>query len=376
MPPIPPEALVARVDARQCEVLLPDGAVAIARLRGRLFEERGDDRSPLAVGDRVQLEEESGGWAVIAILPRRNLFCRRGSGEDLDQRQALAANVDQVVVVGSLASPPFSSIAADRILVACSFAGIPTRLVLNKTDLAPPELLADVHATYAAAGVPIHATCAADGSGLADLHAATTGRTSVFYGLSGVGKSTLINRMAPGAALATRGASEALGSGRHTTTYSRLVSLPGGGRSWTRPACASFVLTACRLRNCACTIRRCATTPPNAASATARTARNRAARCWPRWRPAGCTLRASAPTWRSSRSWRASTAAPAASRRPRNPTARRVADRQRRGGPANSKARAWMNSVSRWTCRCTSSSRACSRAVSARQELQASSGAR
>lgn len=240
MPPIPPEALVARVDARQCEVLLPDGAVAIARLRGRLFEERGDDRSPLAVGDRVQLEEESGGWAVIAILPRRNLFCRRGSGEDLDQRQALAANVDQVVVVGSLASPPFSSIAADRILVACSFAGIPTRLVLNKTDLAPPELLADVHATYAAAGVPIHATCAADGSGLADLHAATTGRTSVFYGLSGVGKSTLINRMAPGAALATRGASEALGSGRHTTTYSRLVSLPGGGAIVDTPGVRKF----------------------------------------------------------------------------------------------------------------------------------------
>ncbi len=241
MPPAPFEALVSRVDARQCELLLPDGASALASLRGRLFEERGDDRSPVAVGDRVLVEAEPGSHVIAAVLPRRNLFCRRGGGEDRDERQLLAANVDQVVLIASLAEPPFSSVAADRILVACSFAEIPARMVLNKSDLAAPAQLATVRATYQAAGLPLHTSCAVRGEGLAELRAAVAGRTSVFYGLSGVGKSTLINALAPGAGLATRAASAALGSGRHTTAFSRLVPLPGGGAIVDTPGVRKFM---------------------------------------------------------------------------------------------------------------------------------------
>ncbi len=236
----PLEALVVRVDARRCEVRLADGAMRPASLRGRLFEERGNDRSPIAVGDQVRLEEESGGLAIAAILPRRNLFCRRGSGEDLDERQVLAANVDQVIVVASLAQPPFSSMAADRILAACSFAELPARLVLNKADLDGERAAEAVRATYAVAGVPLHLTSALRGDGVEELRALTAGKVSVFYGLSGVGKSSLLNALAPELAIATRESSDALGSGRHTTTFSRLHALPGGGAIVDTPGVRKF----------------------------------------------------------------------------------------------------------------------------------------
>jgi len=233
-------ALVLRVDARQCELRLADGSIRSAPWRSRVFDQRGDDRNPLAVGDRVLLETGADDLTVAEILPRKNLFCRRGSGEDLDQRQLLAANVDQVLVVCSFAEPPFSSIAADRILVACSFAGIPARLVLNKADLGAAEQMAAIQESYAGAEVALHATSAARGDGMAELEQAVGGRVSVFYGLSGVGKSTLLNRFLPGLDLATRAASAALGSGRHTTSNSQLYQLPGGGGIVDTPGVRKF----------------------------------------------------------------------------------------------------------------------------------------
>lgn len=238
--PATPEALVLRVDARRCEVRLPGGETVSAQLRGRLFEERSEDRVPVAVGDRVLLDREMDTWAIAEILPRRNLFCRRASGDEPDRRQLLAANLDQVLVVNSLAEPPFSSIAADRILAACSFADLPALLVLNKVDLVKPRKLERILATYAGAGVPVLPTSALDQSGLDALRAAIAGRVSVFYGLSGVGKSTLLNALVPGLALETREASAALGSGRHTTAFSRLYPLPDGGAVIDTPGVRKF----------------------------------------------------------------------------------------------------------------------------------------
>lgn len=229
-----------RVDARRCEVLLADGSTTAALLRGRLFEERNEDRVPVAVGDRVRLEREQDTWAIAEILPRRNLFCRRASGDEPDRRQLLAANLDLVVVVCSLAQPPFSSIAADRILAACSFAGLPALLVLNKTDLVKPKKWEKILASYAGAGCRLLPVSAQRGDGLGELAAAIAGRVSVFYGLSGVGKSSLLNRLLPGLALETRDASAALSSGRHTTAFSRLYPLPDGGAVVDTPGVRKF----------------------------------------------------------------------------------------------------------------------------------------
>lgn len=232
-------ALVVRVDARQCEVLT-DGEVRPALLRGRLFEDRGVDKSPVAVGDRVTLAEEGEDLAIEAVLERRNLFARRVAGEDGDRRQVLASNVDQVVVVNSVGVPPFSSMVADRILTTCSFAGIPAIIVLNKVDKSKPKKLDRIRKTYAEAGVPMLLTSAVDGTGIEGLRAALLGRTSVLYGLSGVGKSTLMNRLDPELNLHTQEASASLQSGRHTTTHSRWFPLAGGGAVIDTPGVRKF----------------------------------------------------------------------------------------------------------------------------------------
>ncbi len=209
-------------------------------MRGRIFEERTEDRVPVAVGDRVRLDLELDTWAITEVLPRRSIFCRRASGGDFNRRQLLAANVDQVLVVNSVGQPPFSSIAADRILAACSFADIPTRIVLNKVDVADERQLREIGETYAAAGVPLHFTSALRGDGIEELRTKITGQVSVFYGLSGVGKSSLLNTLLPELQLETSGTSAALSSGRHTTAYSRLYPLPGGGSVVDTPGVRKF----------------------------------------------------------------------------------------------------------------------------------------
>ncbi|HEX9793692.1 MAG TPA: ribosome small subunit-dependent GTPase A [Planctomycetota bacterium] len=222
-----PEGLVTRVDARQCEVCF-DGKTAPAQLRGRLFEAESIDRSPVAVGDRVRLTDEDGELAIDEVLPRRNVFARRASGEEV-RRQLLAANVDQVVLVCSFGNPPFSSVTADRILVSASFLGVPARLILNKIDRDARGHLEDVRRTYELAGYPVLATSAETGEGVEAFGDLLRGRTSVLYGLSGVGKSSLLNCIEDGLGIRTRQVSKSLNSGRHTTTYARMYFLKAGG---------------------------------------------------------------------------------------------------------------------------------------------------
>jgi ribosome biogenesis GTPase len=232
MPLEPPrEGLVVRVDARQCEVRLDgEDEVRPAVLRGRLFEERGEDKMPVAVGDRVMLsaDEATGELAIDEILPRRNVLARRAAGEEV-RRQLLAANLDQVVLVSCFGTPPFSSILTDRILAAASFAELPVVLVLNKTDQAKRRKMARIVETYEGSGLRVLPTSAERGDGVEELAAALRGRTSVLYGLSGVGKSSLLNRIEPGLGLRTREVSASLKSGRHTTTFARLYRLAMGG---------------------------------------------------------------------------------------------------------------------------------------------------
>lgn len=233
------EGRVVRVDARQCEVLVRN-EVRQAQLRGRLFEERTNDKSPVAVGDRVLLGEEGDDLVIDEVLKRRNVFARRAAGDDPNRRQLLASNIDQVVVVNSLSTPPFSSIAADRILITCSFAGIRPLLVLNKVDEAKLRRLEKIVHTYELAGVDVLRTSATRGDGVEELERRLTGVESVLYGLSGVGKSTLLNCIDPSLKLETREVSKSLKSGRHTTSFSRRYPLASGGAVIDTPGARKF----------------------------------------------------------------------------------------------------------------------------------------
>ena len=215
-------ALVARVDFGACVLFGEDGALFAATVRGRLMGRRKALGNAVVVGDEVRLEAGRERAVVDEVRPRRNAFSRRAAGEPAAE-QVVAANLDQVVLVASLAQPEFAPGLADRVLAQAEHAGIPARLVLNKTDLGPPGRARALLREYERAGVSCHAACAVRGEGVEALRHALHGRRSLFVGHSGVGKSTLLNALVPGLDLLEGEVNARTGKGRHTTTAAVLV---------------------------------------------------------------------------------------------------------------------------------------------------------
>lgn len=196
-------------------------------------------KTGLAVGDQVQVLPEGQQEGVITdILPRRNLFYR----SDAQRSKLFAANIDQLLLVLA-PEPVYSDDLLGRALVAASSAGIATQIVLNKADLpSMAETRARLAATEAL-GIPVISLCALDaGQVHRDLLPVLQGRCTLLLGQSGMGKSTLLNALVPDAQAATQMHSEALGTGRHTTTHTRLYPLPGGGDLIDSPGFQAFGL--------------------------------------------------------------------------------------------------------------------------------------
>lgn len=220
--------MVARVDFGGCALLLEDGTLLPATVRGRLMGPRKALGNAVVVGDRAHFEREPDRLAPRAVVdgiePRRNVFSRRAPGR-AGEEQVVAANLDQVVLVVSWAEPEFRPGLADRILGQAEHAGIPARLVLNKIDLAPAtrEEPRAILAAYAHASVPGHLVSAKTCEGLAELLHACRGRRSLFVGHSGVGKSTLLNALVPGLDLLAGRVNPRTGKGRHTTSAAWLL---------------------------------------------------------------------------------------------------------------------------------------------------------
>jgi ribosome biogenesis GTPase len=217
-----------RTDARVIHVEI-DGEVRPCTPRGKLFEERSlEIKSIVVVGDRVRLSRSGDVPGIEEVLPRRNSLSRVASVHD-PREQVLFANVDQLFVIGSVANPGFSSGRTDRILAACRYSEIPARLVLNKIDLDRGHEREPLRATYEAAGVAVHEVSALEGVGIETIRALLGGKVSVFYGGSGVGKSTLLNALEPELALRTGKISKYWDAGKHTTSFSQMHHLPGAG---------------------------------------------------------------------------------------------------------------------------------------------------
>jgi ribosome biogenesis GTPase len=159
---------------------------------------------------------------VVDVAPRRNLFSRRASGERPIE-QVVASNLDQVVLVASVASPEFKAGFVDRVLAQAEHAGLPARLVVNKADLGDADEAQRIVDAYAPAGYAGHIVSAKAGLGLDELRHACRARRSLFVGHSGVGKSTLLNALAPGLELLSGHVNPKTGRGRHTTTAAWLL---------------------------------------------------------------------------------------------------------------------------------------------------------
>jgi ribosome biogenesis GTPase len=228
-----PQATVLAAHGRQFLLRLDGDGDRVAVTRGR--------RADVVAGDRVEWAELGAGQAVIEhVLPRRNLLRR----SDARREKALAANLDQAAVVIS-GEPPFSEELLVRVLVAAERERIGCLLIATKADV--PHAMAAIEsrlAVYEALGYPVLriAAKAEPDATRTRLAPVLDGRTTLLLGQSGMGKSTLVNLLVPDAALATQAISEALQTGRHTTTFTRAFDLAGGGRLIDSPGFQVFGL--------------------------------------------------------------------------------------------------------------------------------------
>lgn len=182
-------------------------------------------RLEIVCGDRVRIErnDASDELQIVEVEPRKTLFTRTDSRGRVE---GLAANVTLLAVVFAPEPTPDLFI-VDRYLAGAAYAGLRTLVILNKSDLAPPNH--DYLAEYDAAGYRTLTSAAKRGMGIDALKDRVRGETFLLAGQSGVGKSTLTNALIPASQRPTRELSNASGEGRHTTVSSALFDLPGGG---------------------------------------------------------------------------------------------------------------------------------------------------
>ncbi|HSP38279.1 MAG TPA: ribosome small subunit-dependent GTPase A [Frankiaceae bacterium] len=229
------EAMVVAVDRGRFTCQVEDGPVVTAV--------RGGDvrRTPVVVGDRVQLAGDASGTTdsmarIVTVAERTTLLRRTPDDTDAIERPVVA-NAELLVVVTSLADPPPRIGMIDRCLVAAYDGGLQPALCLTKRDLADPEPVAQLYRPF---GLPMIST--APGDDLTELHALLTNRTSVLFGHSGVGKSTLVNVLVPSAHRLTADVNDVTGRGRHTSSSAVALPLPGGGYVIDTPGVRSFGL--------------------------------------------------------------------------------------------------------------------------------------
>ena len=180
------------------------GVVVECRARG-IFRKEG--QSPL-VGDQVEISRTGKRGMIEAIAPRRNCFVRPA-----------VSNVDLLVLLAAACNPVTDPFLLDRVLAIAMAQGVDCLICVNKCDLDPGDGLARI---YDHAGIDLIRTSALTGEGVEALRERVLGKTAVFTGNSGVGKSSLLNALAPGFAVPTAAVSEKLGRGRHTTRHVEL----------------------------------------------------------------------------------------------------------------------------------------------------------
>lgn len=196
----------------------------------------------LVTGDHVIWRAGGDGGGVVVARSERDNVLERPDARG--QLKPVAANIDQILIVFAVEPSPYANL-IDRYLVAAESTGIQPVLVLNKVDLLPENggELRELLARYEALGYPVVTTTTQHIDGLEPLHRQLTGRTSVFVGQSGVGKSSLIDRLLPDQVLRIGDLSVDSRKGTHTTTTARLYPLPAGGELIDSPGIREFGLT-------------------------------------------------------------------------------------------------------------------------------------
>ena len=209
-----------------------DGQLIESKIKGNFRLKGIRSTNPVAVGDHVEIITNQEGTAFISAIEDRRNYIIRKSPNLSKQSHILAANVDQALLVVTVNYPQTSTTFIDRFLASAEAYSVPVVLVFNKHDLLSEE---ELHyekmmcTLYETVGYKCVEISAETGEGVEQLFPILKDKISLLSGNSGVGKSTLINRLIPHASQRTAEISDAHNTGMHTTTFSEMIELPGGG---------------------------------------------------------------------------------------------------------------------------------------------------
>lgn len=238
---------------------LPEWKLFPAVLRGRIRLKGSTATNPVAVGDVVKFEAEvpeecaaagdgsitpENPAVITEVMPRRNYIIRKSTNLSR-QAHVIAANLDRAFIIATIDFPEVKLPFLDRILVTCEVYNIPATIVLNKVDLyreSHREMLEAFHEIYEGAGYPVMEVSALTGEGIDELREACRGCLSLFSGVSGVGKSSLIKALDPSLDPRVGEISDAHLQGRHTTTFYEMYALSSLGFIVDTPGLRGFGL--------------------------------------------------------------------------------------------------------------------------------------
>jgi ribosome biogenesis GTPase / thiamine phosphate phosphatase len=223
------------------------GKIWNGRTKGVMKLDDITSTNPVAVGDWVEAEAENEqeNVAIITEILDRHNYINRQSPRHKHQHHIVAANLDQTMLVATLKEPRTSQGFIDRFLVAAEMYHVPAIIVFNKSDLYRDKELVKYQQwkeMYEAVGYPVMLLSAEKNEGIEDLQQLLLGKTTLVSGHSGVGKSSLLNRIIPEMSLKTGEISGWSGKGQHTTTFAEMFDLPGGGRLIDTPGMREFGL--------------------------------------------------------------------------------------------------------------------------------------
>jgi ribosome biogenesis GTPase len=273
------QGLVLKSTGKIYNIILENGEIIKATIRGKLRIEGLKTTNPIAAGDRVELTASSDtnsqdskiSYSIQSILPRKNYIVRKSTNLS-KQMQIIAANVDHAYLLVTLKSPVTQIGFIDRFLVSAESFRIPTTLLFNKIDLFGAEeerLFIELSAIYTSLGYTCHRICAENESQISFLRKELKEKQVMISGNSGVGKTTLVNSLDPTLTLRTGEISKVHEQGKHTTTFAEMHSLASGGYIIDTPGIRAFgvidlekehmahyfpemrnLIGACRFHNC------------------------------------------------------------------------------------------------------------------------------
>jgi len=238
------KGIVLKALGQTYNVLIENGDVITCTLKGNLRLKDISTTSPVVVGDHVDVSDSEQGddHSIASVEPRKNYIIRQ-SKKLSKQFQIIAANMDQVFILVTLIHPKTHDTFVDRILTTAEAYGIDAHLIFNKRDLYKEKEIEELEeklAIYDPIGYPCHVVSMLDDKYVSQLKKLCKGKVTLLCGMSGTGKSTMINTMIPGLNRKTGAISEAHLKGMHLTTFSEMILIPEGGYIIDTPGIQEF----------------------------------------------------------------------------------------------------------------------------------------